>query len=148
WQPRGGGEMHVSASHVFLETLQGAFERPTRYGGQLDADVTIRGTRELPLVTGQVSVTNGRVERVSYQKLAGRVDYSNRALTIDLRLDQSAGVWITAAGTLPLSLFNRDLPEAPINVAIKSSSISLGLVEGVTDVIRNVTGEMVHNVNT
>jgi translocation and assembly module TamB len=98
-------------------------------------------------VTGRVSVTNGRVERVSYQKLAGKVDYSNRALTIDLRLDQSAGVWITAAGTLPLALFNRDLPEAPIDVAIKSSAISLGLVEGVTDVIRNVTGEMVLNVN-
>jgi autotransporter translocation and assembly factor TamB len=147
WQPRGGGEMHVTASHVFLETLQGAFERPTRYGGLLDAEATIRGTREMPLVSGQISVTNGRVERVNYQKLAGKVDYGSRTLTIDMRLDQSPGVWITAAGALPLSLFNRDLPEAPINVAIKSSSISLGLVEGVTDVIRNVTGELMLNVN-
>ena len=142
WRTDGTGAVHVVVSHLFLDTIQAAFDRPTRYGGVLDADLTIRGTRERPIVTGTVSVANGRVERVSYQKLAGRVDYANRMFTIDLRLDQSPGVWITAAGTVPIGLFERGAPPQPIDVAVKSSGIDLGLVEGLTDVVRNVNGQL------
>jgi translocation and assembly module TamB len=60
--------------------------------------------------------------------------------TIDLRLDQAPGNWLTAAGTLPLSLFRTSMPERPIDVAIVSSPINLGLLEGLTDVVRTVTG--------
>jgi len=148
WRPRGGGELRVNAQHVFLETLQGAFERPTRYGGVLDANMTIRGTSDLPLVTGTFSIVNGRVERVTYDKFAGRVDYSNRMFTVDVRLDQSAGVWLTATGTVPLGLFRRDLPEQPIDVALKSSAVNLGLIEGVTDVITKVSGTIQLDVRT
>jgi autotransporter translocation and assembly factor TamB len=61
---------------------------------------------------------------------------------VAFRLDQAPGVWVTAEGTVPLAWFLPDLPEQPIEVAIKSSAISLGLIEGVTDVIRGVTGEI------
>ena len=47
---------------------------------------------------------------------------------------------------MPLGLFERERPEQPIDVAIKSSTISLGLVEGITDVVRNVTGEITLDV--
>src|SRR5262249_8976176 len=43
WRRDGNGALHVTASHVFLDTLQTAFERPTRYGGALDLDATIGG---------------------------------------------------------------------------------------------------------
>jgi translocation and assembly module TamB len=132
---------------VFLDTLQGAFERPARYGGVLDADIAVRGTRAAPVVSGTINVSSGRIERVAYEKLAGRVDYSGQLFTIDLRLDQSPGIWITANGTLPLALFDRRLVEQPINVAVKSSAIDLGLVEGVTDVLRDVTGSIQLNVD-
>ena len=142
WRRDGNGALRVTGSHVFLDTLQNAFDRPTRYGGALDFDATVRGTFEQPRVAATLTVSNGRVERVSYEKLAGRVDYDAQRLTIDLRLDQAPGVWLTATGTVPMALFKRDLPEQPLDVAIKSSPISLGLLEGVTDVIRNVTGEI------
>src|SRR5919198_5131215 len=41
-----------------------------------------------------------------------------------------------------MALFNSSLPEAPIDVDIKSSSIDLGLVEGVTSVLRSVSGRL------
>jgi autotransporter translocation and assembly factor TamB len=147
WQPEGGGELHVTASHVFLETLQGALGRPTRYGGVIDGNATITGSREIPIVTGAVAVTSGRVERVTYQKLAARVDYADRIFTVDIRLDQAPGTWLAADGTVPLSLFKQDLPVAPINLAITSSDVNLGLIEGVTDVVRNVAGNIRINVN-
>ncbi|HEV3138957.1 MAG TPA: translocation/assembly module TamB domain-containing protein, partial [Vicinamibacterales bacterium] len=148
WRHDGRGTLHVTASHVALDTLQRAFERPARYGGILDVDATLRGGQDEPAVDATVSVTAGRVERVTYQKLAGRIDYARRTLTLDLRLDQSPGVWLTATGTLPVAIFGprSDTPAAgddrPIDVAIKSSRIDFGLVEGVTDVLRNVSGDV------
>jgi autotransporter translocation and assembly factor TamB len=147
WRHDGAGNLRIAANHVFLETLQGVLERPARYGGVLDADIVVRGTRDVPIVAGTLAISSGRVERVTYEKLVGRVDYSNRVFTIDLRLDQGPGTWITAEGTVPLALFNRSLPEQPMNVAIKSSTINLGLVEGVTGVIREVAGNIQLNVD-
>jgi len=145
WRDDGSGALKVTATHVFLDSLQAAFDRPTRYGGVLDADVTIRGTRQQPLITGTLSVTNGRVERLSYQKLAGRVDYARGMFTIDLRLDQSADAWFTAVGTVPRSIFDRRGDE-PMDVRVKSSGISLGLLEGLTSVVRNVSGQLLVDV--
>jgi translocation and assembly module TamB len=56
-------------------------------------------------------------------------------------------VWLTAAGSLPLGVFDATLPDRPMNVAIASSSVSLGLLEGVTDVVRDVSGELRVNVS-
>ena len=142
WRYDGAGALRVTANHVLLDTLANALEQPARYGGVLDADATIRGTRERPLVSATVSVTNGRVERVAYERLAGRVEYTDRNMNIDLRVDQSPGIWLTAIGTVPLGLFTTDAPEQPLNVAVKSSGINLGLIAGVTDIVRDVTGEL------
>jgi hypothetical protein len=142
WRTDGAGSLRVTAAHVFLDTLQSAFDRPTRYGGVLDADVTIRGTRDRPEFSSTLTVTNGRVERVSYQTLAGRVDYAGRVFTIDVRLDQSAGVWITARGSVPLAFVDQTLPAQPMDVAITSSGVNLGLIEGVTNLVRHVSGEL------
>ena len=67
--------------------------------------------------------------------------------SVDLRLDQGPGTWITAKGTMPLALFKRDLPEQPIDVAVRSSTINLGLIEGVTEVIHGVSGTIQLNVD-
>jgi len=142
WRSDGNGALHVTAAHVFLETLQGAFEEPARYGCVIDLDATLRGTRAAPVVTGRITVSNGRVRRFTYQKLAGRVDLADGLCNVDLRLDQAPDVWITAVGTVPLGVIRSGLPERPIDLAIKSSPIGLGLLEGLTDVVRNVAGQM------
>jgi hypothetical protein len=146
WRKDGHGALTVKGTHVFLETLAGALEQPPRYGGVVDLEATISGTREEPAVTGQITITNGRVQRISYQQLGGRVSYTGGMFTIDLRLDQAPGVWLTAAGTVPLALLRPAMPERPIDVAITSSPINLGLIEGVTDVVRNVSGDLLLDV--
>ena len=52
-----------------------------------------------PEASGTLTIANGRVERVSYQKLAARFTYARQMFDIDARLDQAPGVWITAVGT-------------------------------------------------
>jgi autotransporter translocation and assembly factor TamB len=146
WRRDGHGALRVTATHVFLDTLQAAFERPTRYGGIVDLDATIRGTRERPEAAGTLMITNGRVERISYQQLQARFTYAEQSFDVDARLDQAPGVWITAVGKVPLGLMNDGGPELPIDVTVKSSTISLGLIEGITDVVRNVSGEITLDV--
>ena len=132
----------MKATHAFLETFQNTQNGPARYGGVVDLDATISGTRNAPLVAGTVAISNGRVERVTYEKLAGRVDYSGGFFVLDVRLDQSPGTWLTAKGKVPVGLFNRDLDEQSIDLTIQSSSIDLGLLAGVTDVVSRVTGQL------
>jgi autotransporter translocation and assembly factor TamB len=145
WRDAGNSDVKVTARRVVLDTFFGG--TPARYGGTVDLDANIRGTREAPIVTGMVTVSDGRVRRLGYEKLSGRVDYSNGLFQVDLRLDQAPGVWLTAAGTVPAALFDKTLGEAPIDVQVASSRIGLGLLEGITTRVRDVTGEIEANVN-
>lgn len=145
WRNDGSGALQVIATRVFLDSF--TTERPARYGGVIDAVATIGGTPQRPLVRADLTVTEGRVRQLAYQKLVGRVDYSSEALRVDGRLDQAPGVWLTVAGIVPLSLFDSRRAEQPMDLRITSSSIGLGLIEGVTSVVRNVTGSMQVNLS-
>jgi hypothetical protein len=147
WRYDGSGALHVAARHAFLETFQNTQNGPPRFGGVVDLDAIIRGTRNAPLVTGTITISNGRVERVTYEKLAGRVDYSQGLFDTDLRLDQAPGTWLTANGKVPLAVFNRELAERPIDLTIQSSPVDLGLLAGITDVVRRATGQIQLNMH-
>src|SRR5207248_7989947 len=108
----------------------------------VDLDALVRGTRDRPIVTGQLTVANGRVRRFSYERLSSRVEFADNMFRVAARLDQGPGTWMTANGDVPLALFDRALPERAIDVAIVSSPIDLGLIEGLTNVVRNVGGEL------
>src|SRR5207302_7433071 len=76
-----------------------------------------------------------------YDKLQARFSSAGQMFDIDARLDQSSGVWLTVGGKLPLGVINRNLDEQPIDLAIKSSTIDLGLIEGLTSVVEHVSGK-------
>lgn len=147
WYSAGGGSLHLVATDVSLDALlSGAQEGPPRYGGVITADATLRGSRDAPIVNGTIRVVDGRIWKTPYQLLAGRVDFVDRGFDVDVRLDQGPGVWLTAVGHVPLGLFVRSEPDRPINMTIASSQIGLGLIEGATTVVRNVTGDLQLNV--
>ena len=57
----------------------------------------------------------------TYEQLEGRFEYAAGIFEVNLRLDQSAGVWLTAAGTVPLALFSEGELDLPINISVASS---------------------------
>ncbi len=142
WQYDGNGTLRVAAKHTFLETFQNTQNGPARFGGAVDLDAIIRGTRNAPIVTGTITISNGRIERVTYEKLAGRVDYSEGFFDVDLRLDQAPGTWLTVQGKVPPALLDRERGEQPIDLTIRSSPIDLGLLAGVTDLVSSATGRI------
>jgi len=144
WRQDGKGALRVTAAGVYLDRF--AFETPARYGGRLDADVTVQGTIAVPILIGDFTVTEGRVRRLAYDRLSGRIGYTADLFEVNVRLDQSPGVWLTAVGSVPRAMFDPTLPDRPMNLSVLSSPVSLGLIEGVTDVIREVNGEALLDV--
>jgi translocation and assembly module TamB len=146
WRQDGRGTLDVTARRVFLETLTGASGRPAVYGGRLDLDAQVGGTAARPTVMALVNITEGRVRRLNYERLAGRIDYSDQYLRLDLRLDQAPGIWLTASGIVPLALVDETRPDGPLDVTLTSSSVGLGIVEALTAVVREVSGTLQLNV--
>jgi autotransporter translocation and assembly factor TamB len=147
WRSDGSGALRLAGSRISLDTLTGEPGRPGRYGGTVEFDATLRGTQDRPSGQAMFAITDGRVRKLAYQRLGGEVDYHDGLFRVDLRLDQAPGVWLTAKGSVPAGIADKDPPSAPIDLAIASSTVGLGLLEGVTDVVRDVTGQAVVNVN-
>ncbi len=142
WRGERDGQLDLFAEDVQIASLAAALGQPDSYAGTLDLDATITGTNAQPIVTGNILITSGRVRQLAYEQLFGRVVYVNGMFEIGVRLDQGPGVWLTASGAFPLGLIDRTQPERPMHVAIASTPISLGLIEGLTGVVREVTGQI------
>jgi translocation and assembly module TamB len=65
---------------------------------------------------------------------------------VDLRVDQSPGIWMTAVGVVPTALFDTSLPPEPIELSLKSSGIDLTLLQGMTGVVRNLSGGLLVDI--
>jgi translocation and assembly module TamB len=85
-------------------------------------------------------VTQGGFRQFTFDTLAVNGGWSGGDIHGDLRLDQSAGRWLTVRGTVPTNLFSRAGPPRPVDLAIRSSSIDLGVVQGFTSSVSNVSG--------
>ena len=60
-----------------------------------------------------------------------KANYADAVAHVDVRLDQAPGIWLTGVGAVPLSVFDRSRPDAPLQLTVRSSKLSLGLLEGV-----------------
>ena len=135
WRQDGSGALRVTATHVFLDTLQAAFDAADALRRRP------RSRRDDPRhARAPAGVRHGDRSATAASSASAIRSWPAASPTpasmfdIDLRLDQAPGVWITAVGKVPLgAVQRRQLPEQPIDVAIKSSTISLGLIEGVTE---------------
>ncbi|MGB2718117.1 MAG: translocation/assembly module TamB domain-containing protein, partial [Vicinamibacterales bacterium] len=85
-----------------------------------------------------------------YQSLVADVDYAGTKVALDATLQQSATESITAKGTMPTSLFKRTTASGhvppgtgeQVDLQIKSTALNLGVVQGFTNQITNVTGTL------
>lgn len=147
WAETGEGHLRLMARDVSVEALTTASDSSlVGIGGLLGATVLITGTLDHPAVSADFAVTHGRVRRMPYQLLSGHADYLDGALQLDARLDQAPGVWLTGTGSVPFSMFGGAVSAKPMHLALKSSPVSLSLLEGVTDLVRNVNGQMLLDV--
>lgn len=140
WMPAGGGSLRIAAQRLSIDFLTSDPSRPSLYGGTMDLTADVTGSSEAPVVTADFTIVDGRIRRLSYDRFSGHVVYRGGGLTVDVRLDQSASAWLTAVGSVPAALFVTGSPPEPMNLAVKSSPVSLTLLEGLSSQLRDVSG--------
>jgi len=155
----------VRASNVDLAQLDLLLLQGRGFSGTLNANAQITGDMKAPAVDGHVEVSNGGFEQFKYQSLVVQANYAradaaranSERLVLDAKLTQAPGVELTVNGTVPLTALRPNPPgvtghvEASagdqLDVRIKSSLVDLGIVQGFTTQINNVTGTLQADVH-
>ncbi len=144
------GSIDVHARNVDLHQLETLALQNRGFTGRLNADTKISGTTAAPIIEGKIEVANGAFQTYHYQSLTANVDYKGNRVGLDATLQQSPTESITAKGSLPSSLFTASrsgahvepAPGEGIDLTVKSQALSLGVVQGLTDQLTNVTGTL------
>ena len=71
--------------------------------GTVDADATINGTTDAPVVNGTVAVSKGGFQNYTYDSLKAKVDFDGKTIGLDATLQQSPTQALTAQGTIPMT---------------------------------------------
>lgn len=149
--------LQVKVENVDVAQLDRLFLGNQQLAGRLSADVSITGERSTPKVEGTFALTSGAFRMFTFESLGGSVDYVGRGVNVDVRLQQNPSAWLTAKGFAPLSLFratpdglkgtHRDpAPGEAIDLQVASSDIDLGVVQGFTSYVTDVTGVLRANL--
>ncbi len=151
-----GQTLRVQAENVDVSQLNQLMLRdPQQMAGRFTGTAEITGPTSAPQVAADFTLTQGAFQSFMFESLAGKVGYEQRGLTLDVRLQQNATNWLTAKGFAPVTLFQATPPEmsghqapAPgqeVDIAVSSSAIDLGIVQGFTTYLTNVTGTIQAN---
>ena len=144
------GKINARARNVDLQQLETLLLQNQGLTGRLDADATITGTTEAPAVSGHVEVRNGGFKTYKYESLVADVDYAATRVGVDAKLQQSPTEFITAKGSVPTTLFQGSTETGhvaetagdQVDLQITSTALNLGVIQGFTNQVTNVTGTL------
>jgi autotransporter translocation and assembly factor TamB len=144
------GALKADLKNVDLQQLQQLTLQDRGLSGRLSASATVSGSAAAPIVDGHVEIRDGAFRNYKYQSLVADVDFKGQRLDLDAKLQQSPTEHITATGTVPMSLFSASergghvpgAAEDRVDVAVKSTALNLGVVQGFTTMVTNVTGTL------
>ena len=134
------GDVSIRIQDVPVQDLRPLVPSMANYRGRLNATITIGGSLSDPTVSGEARIDEGGVREFNFQSLVGSGRWTGDAIVGEVRLDQGPGAWLTARGSVPLDLFSKTASTKPVDVAVRSSTIQLALLEGLTTAVRNVVG--------
>ena len=143
-------KLQARVSNFNLADVDALMLTDRQLGGVLNAQATITGPRDALNVAAQFAVSPGSFRQFKYQSLNGNVKYARSRIDLDARLQENPQSSIEATGSLPTALFSASPPgaaaAAPVNLRVQSSPLDLGLVQGFTTDLQNVTGTAQANV--
>ena len=141
------GPLVVRARNVDLAEAERLLLQNRGLQGRLSADATISGSTSAPIVDGTAEVKGGGFQSYKYESLVADIDYSGKRITLDVTLQQAPGVQVTARGFVPTSIFQggerKHIPPTPedaVDLRIQTGMLDLGIVQGFTTQLTNVSG--------
>jgi autotransporter translocation and assembly factor TamB len=150
------GALQVRAENVDVAQVDQLLLGDGRLGGRFTGNATVSGTTKAPRVSSEFTLSQGAFRDFMFEALTGTVQYEESGLNLDVRLQQTPTAWITATGHAPLTLFRSNPSGADpaalegaggaVDIQIASSEIDLGVVQGFTSYVTDVTGRMQANL--
>jgi translocation and assembly module TamB len=151
---KAGDALKVTLTNIDLANVDAMLLRPPQLTGMLNASATVSGTSAAPDVKGEFKIDKGGFQQYRYDSFGGTVNYAGAGLTLDTRLQQDPTTYLTAKGYLPTALFKGSAAAADraaahgapvaagdrIDLHVESTPIDLGVVQGFTTALTNVTG--------
>ena len=149
------GAIDVHARNMDITQLETLLLQNRGFTGKLSADAKITGSTADPAIEGRIAIAQGGFQSYHYDSLVANVDYRGTRIGLDATLQQSPTESITAKGSMPTTIFKARpggghvvaAPGEQIDLQIKSTPIGLALVQGLTDVVTNVTGTLETDVH-
>lgn len=149
------GAIEVHARNVDLTQLETLTLQNRGFTGTLNADAKITGSTAAPAIGGKVEIVQGGFQTYRYDSLVANVDYTGTRVGLDATLQQSPTEFITAKGSVPTSVFrttpggghSAPAPADAIDLRVKSSALSLAVIQGLTTQVTNVTGTLEADVH-
>jgi translocation and assembly module TamB len=149
--------LQVRAQNVDVAQADTLLLGDGRLAGRFSGNATISGTTDALRVSSDFTLAQGAFRNFMFESLAGTVEYAEQGVNMDVRLQQTPAAWITAKGHAPLTLF-RTTPEGieahdaegaggAVDIQVASSQIDLGIIQGFTSYVTDVTGTMQANVH-
>jgi translocation and assembly module TamB len=150
------GTLQIRAENLDVAQIDTLLLGDGRLSGRFTGTAAVSGTTAAPRVTSEFTLSQGAFRNFKFEALTGSVEYGEQGIEMDVRMQQTPTAWITAKGHAPLTLFKAnpagvdagDLEGAggAVDIQIASSQIDLGIVQGFTSYITNVTGTLQANV--
>jgi autotransporter translocation and assembly factor TamB len=151
-----GQSLKVQVQNVDVAQLnQLALGQPGQVQGRLTANATIGGTMQAPQADADFTLAQGAFQKFTFDSFGGKVNYTPHGVNLDVRLQQNPTQWLTAKGFAPTSLFKSNPPDIDghqpppagesFDIQVASSPIDLGIIQGFTSSVANVTGTMQAN---
>ncbi len=147
----GAGTFAVTADSVPLKDLFALAGRDTAgIGGALDFTARVGGTAALPVMEGQVYVSDGRFGEYRAPEIQVLASYQDRRLTLKGGLWRDSVRAIALSGSLPLDLalagVARRQLTGPLTLSARADSTDLALFSAVTRTIREPRGMISFNM--
>ncbi|MDX1645901.1 MAG: translocation/assembly module TamB domain-containing protein [Longimicrobiales bacterium] len=147
----GESDFRVVAEGLHLErALHVAQLDRLEIGGHVDADLSVRGTAEAPIIDGVFSSLGPRYGALQLTRLDGSIRYADRSATVEVQgWDRDRRV-VTGSGTLPVDLglvdVERRVLDAPMDVELATDSldaaIALSYLSSLDGVLGSISGEV------
>jgi uncharacterized protein involved in outer membrane biogenesis len=121
-------------------------------GGRLNADATVSGPKDAIRAEGKFTLATGAFRQFTFEALTGNVEYTQKGVNLDVRLQQNPQAWLTAKGFAPTTLFRGTKEEErgragdPVDLTIETSQVDLGIIQGFTQYVTNAAGTLQANI--
>jgi autotransporter translocation and assembly factor TamB len=140
--------LNVRLDNVEVQDINELLLGNRSLAGVLNASAQVRGTRNDPVLQSDFAVTAGTVEGVKFNSLAGKANYSGRAVDVDVRLEQTPAAVFTALGTVPVPTGPGSTTRTEeFDLAVKSTPIDIALLQPATTQVTKLVGQFTADVH-